>query len=163
MYSRIDLVQRGTFKGIADADVTGIDSVVRFDYMGSAEFEFGALPAALKELLPNLDAYKIHSTEYKSQDGQALFLFCPDEMLEFVHAGLVLMTKDKRDGGARLKERSKMFDALNPDKSWPVSINFWWDLNNNWFAALDEENIKRLKLGLECLRERWIAEKKISA
>lgn len=178
---KIDLVQRGTFKeNVKDADVTGIDSVIRFDYMGSAEFEFGALPASLKAFLPVFPLYDVHPTQYKTKDGTNLFILCHKDMLEAVHTGLVFMTQD-RDGGMYMKEHSRMYDVLNqepitatPPKTKKAKadrerallrrydINFWWDIQNHWFAVLGKDNVDRLKLGLERLRQRWIDEKKIT-
>ena len=56
------LVQRGTFRDKIDiSKITGIDSIISWDYMGSSEFEFGALPTSLKRIVFNYRNNKIHS------------------------------------------------------------------------------------------------------
>jgi hypothetical protein len=44
------LVQRLENKTFSRPDVKGVDAIVSYDYMGSAEFEWGALPQALKQM-----------------------------------------------------------------------------------------------------------------
>jgi len=44
------LVQRLEKKNFPTEGVKGVDGIVRFDYMGSSEFEWGALPKALKSM-----------------------------------------------------------------------------------------------------------------
>ena len=49
------LIQQAKFSDRSDRK--GIDSILAFDYMGSAEFEFGALPQSLKRIRENIDNY----------------------------------------------------------------------------------------------------------
>ena len=44
------LVQRVLKNGYPSPDAKGVDALFRFDYMGSAEFEFGAINKSLKRL-----------------------------------------------------------------------------------------------------------------
>ena len=48
------LIQRGNFK---KSDRKGIDGLLSFQYMGSSEFEFGALGESLKRIRKGLHNY----------------------------------------------------------------------------------------------------------
>ena len=59
------LIQRGTFKTTGEK-LTGTNGVVNLDYMGSAEFEWGAIPKAYRRLLyrttrPSLQGFTLQS------------------------------------------------------------------------------------------------------
>jgi len=68
------LVQRGEFKIIKDNDIIGMDSLITWDYMGSAEFEFGALPQSLKRMVKEFNQYQlfeikeVKTKKYKSSN-----------------------------------------------------------------------------------------------
>ena len=49
------LVQRASFN--EREHKSGIDSILKFDYMGSSEFEWGALPESLVEIRKNINNY----------------------------------------------------------------------------------------------------------
>lgn len=49
------LVQRAKFNDRTDK--RGIDNILQFDYMGSAEFEFGALPKSLENIRKKINDY----------------------------------------------------------------------------------------------------------
>jgi len=53
------LVQRATFKDRTHRE--GVDSMLEFDYMGSAEYEFGAIGKSLKRIRENLRSYELHA------------------------------------------------------------------------------------------------------
>jgi hypothetical protein len=56
LFMRIRLIQRGKIIPFADGS---IDNLIRWDYMGSAEFEFGALRRALDDLSGKLHLMQI--------------------------------------------------------------------------------------------------------
>ena len=54
---RVRLVQSGHFKKDIDElnkkEINGLDDIVSLEYMGSAEFEWGALPRSLRRMTIN--------------------------------------------------------------------------------------------------------------
>jgi hypothetical protein len=147
------LIHRGSFKDIAsDADITGIDSLLSFDYMGSSEFEFGGLPKSLRRIVASLSDYATWTMDMRAKDGRALILFCkPDDREELFR--LIPMIRDRSH---QLKERAGLDDALS-------RTNFWWDIENDWMMWLDEENTPSVKLALAALFQRWIADRRSPA
>ena len=49
------LIQRGKFESRDFKE--GIDSILKFDYMGSSEFEWGALPKSLQAIRDKKEDY----------------------------------------------------------------------------------------------------------
>lgn len=67
------LIQRGTFE--TREYKTGIDSILKFDYMGSSEFEWGALPKSLGRIRENIDSYTYLDVPIKDK---VITVFCKD-------------------------------------------------------------------------------------
>jgi hypothetical protein len=123
------LIQRAKFK---DSDnnpsAKGIDKLLRFDYMGSAEFEFGALPKSLKRVRADIFKYvkfeyffKNYSSNYKN----SVTVFCKKEQKEFMPDILEQLAENK----IRLKERCDLSQYLKEENG----NDFWWDVDNDWF------------------------------
>lgn len=77
-------IQRGFFE---ERDCKkGIDSIIKFDYMGASEFEWGALPKALKRLRKNVGEYAYHDV---SVGDKMITIFCKESIdvpLRFLHS-----------------------------------------------------------------------------
>ena len=77
------LIQRGTFnKNLEQAtEFLGCSSkhLIDPDYMGSAEFEFGAIPRAFRRIIHKYSEYKLHITDIKTVGGVPFCLYCKGE------------------------------------------------------------------------------------
>lgn len=156
-----DLIQRCILKkDVKKSDIKGIDSVFSMDYMGSAEFEFGALPASLREVTSGLKRFKIFKTNWKTPAGEGLFLYCPEENRDAVIQAIQSII----DGKARLKENARINKALDGgDKEDYRRIVMWWDILNHWFVCVGKDTAYLLEIALATLRDRWLQEGKINA
>jgi hypothetical protein len=157
------LIQRGRFK--VDGKPTGYDALVQNDYMGSSEFEFGALSASLKAITSSLDQYTINATDLKQADGRGLFIICLNDVKDQVTEILVKLSKDERKSFF-LEEPTYLKNALNQTKwngrlSSAAGTELWWDIGNHWIACLGKDKAELLLKGLEALRIRWKNEGKI--
>lgn len=122
------LIQRGTMRhGVLS--VSGIDSIVVFDYMGAAEFEFGALPKALRAMLVDLPKLGTHATGIRGINGE-VYAICEASVKDEVVA--ILKQLAISDQHFDLHERTDFKDALAGQST----INFWWDIENNWMAVV---------------------------
>lgn len=88
------LIQRGGFK-LAPKEITGPDSILRFDYMGSAEFEFGALPQSLRRMDAVHAACALHETPHVSHDGHTIYLYCAGDPARAMAALDLVATEGK--------------------------------------------------------------------
>jgi hypothetical protein len=150
------LIQRGKFNtnDTRTNGVEGIDSLINFDYMGSAEFEFGALPKALNRIIENWNDLKIVGTGIRDKGKRELFVICnknkEKEVLECV--------KHVSQNAYGYKEWCDMGWALGTIKRGFGSINirndFWWDIENDWMTCVSSDRIKQVKFAIEKVIEK---------
>lgn len=118
------LIQRGKFQN--QNHKSGIDSIIRFDYMGSSEFEFGALPESLKIIRDNIDDYIYQEISLKNK---IIIVFYNKKFKNDIVEFLTKLSKDK----FTLKEwsdfRSYIYDELFPKNY--AETDFWWDIENH--------------------------------
>jgi hypothetical protein len=149
------LIQRGTFRDISDKDIAGLDSLICYDYMGSSEFEFGALPKALKNMTSKWENY-IHFQIDSIQDcdGQYLQVLCQKNKAEEIKDAVTNLFN--KNCTFRLKEFTGMYDYLSCRTIRSLDINFWWDVSgsehdndmqNSWMCCFGD-NIRRLIIAI---------------
>ena len=81
------LIQRGKFNKDGNG-LTGRDGVVDLDYMGSAEFEFGAIPRSFRRIMHDFDSYVYTSTGIYTKENNELILFSNQELSNEILEGL---------------------------------------------------------------------------
>ena len=142
------LIQRANFK---DEGVGSIDDVLSFDYMGSAEFEFGALPKSLKRMTKNIDTYQLESVDsiVSGVSGKALYVLLPertqlqdavDVLSQIASNGIQLKESSNMD--LIVKGRDFLGDELNTG-SW-CFCDVWWDIDNDIMWAFGADEISRV-------------------
>ena len=116
--------------------------------MGSAEFEFGALPTSLKRIRTFYDKEKVKIRTVSSirlqkstvLDGVPLRVLSGMQEEEFNE--YVVFLNELRADGIRTKERSN-FDSKD------LSTDFWWDIDNDAMFSFDKVYMRRLPHYLE--------------
>lgn len=143
------LIQRGVINTpLADVN-TRLSQAVTLEYMGSAEFEFGALPKSLRAiealmLLEDEDQQWNGHTETGIRDGERALriygAFSDDEYDEYV-----AFLKRLRDPNERvhLKEVSN-FEEGHRERWKHSHTDFWWDLDNHVMFGFDKMFMNRL-------------------
>ena len=93
----------GGFKngGLSDEAMGLLSKICSFDYMGAAEFEFGAVPEALQKIAKSSIAGTLRKFETIVGDSNKVFVICPAEIMAEVK---VLLNKLYNDKEVRLKE-----------------------------------------------------------
>lgn len=116
------LIQRGKF---FDREYKkGIDSIVELDYMGAAEFEFGALPKSLGNMREKINYYIYFDI---SIGLNVISVFCHKDKKDEVRDYL----NELADNKMRLHERSDFDNYIHPSKYYQSKVNFWWDIEND--------------------------------
>lgn len=132
------LIQRGEIKRPLVAG--RFSEAVDLDYMGSAEFEFGALPKSLRALQSMVDAISM-TTEPRILEGdrslRVLHPFTPEEYEEYL--GYLL---ELRAGKRRTKETT-CFAADYPPMEFSKT-DIWWDIGNHVMFSFDKVFMNRL-------------------
>lgn len=112
-----------------------INDLLNYDYMGSAEFEFGALPKSYKRIRFNFNKYKVFNTGLKNYNGVPCYVLCKENIKDEVIDNI----KELAKGEQRLKEYITFEHHITKSKSsWSKpKENFWWDIGHDfmfWFG-----------------------------
>ena len=155
------LIQRGTFKKIADSEITGFDSLVQLDYMGSVEFEFGTIPGSLKQICADWKNYRLSRVEsIQDLDGGILYILAPlsflvsgypkDETVTHLELKKIATNLFTQKHPYRMKEYSYCYERIHGDTFTGriPEINFWWDVEHHWMMCFGED-IKRLVMAIQ--------------
>lgn len=121
----------------------GIDSILKFDYMGSSEFEWGALPNSLKSIRENIADYTYMDIPLKDK---VVTVFCHNSHKESMEQYL----KDLAEKKHHLKEWAGFAEVLKDEEFYVERVDCWWDIVNNlifWFK--DNEFEKQFKEKVE--------------
>lgn len=130
------LIQRGQIKN--SESFYRLSEVVKLDYMGSSEFEFGALPQSFKDMHSKKDSLKIHTVNsIRKNHKQPLLVYgslSNDELKQYVE----WLTKIRNnDRSIHLKERAR----FNVDET---TIDFWWDITNGIMFSFNDNFMRSL-------------------
>ena len=148
--------------GLTDEAMDLLRPIFSFDYMGAAEFEFGAVPEALAKLAQSKSLvawsfpvtkvaahWKERSKMPKRIDG-TVYAIAPsdwtDEIEERVRGWALKPHSD-------LKENTRLDRSLDPVDEWDGSTKGWLELDNGfmfftdpdmWSAAAELLNVQKL-------------------
>ena len=156
--NRFWLIQRGKMNQEGGPALTGREGVVRLDYMGSAEFEFGAIPNSYRKIMHDFDQYQVTDTKVNVAGKRKLLLFAKKENSEAIAEAI----RNFIDSPYKLKEWSDLEKLVKvADLSVPWTIchtRFWWGLDKNelgqWMAFLEEDSERIIK-ALEHDHQNW--------
>ena len=115
------------------------------DYMGSAEFEFGAIPKAYRAIRDDFLNYRQSKIEAIMENDAVLRLFhnFNDEDLAKYTKYLLQMRGDQY--ALQTKENV----GFDPNSYYYKRTDFWWDIENHVMWSFDKEFMKRLPQHLE--------------
>jgi hypothetical protein len=153
------LIQRGKFNEDGTC-LTGRKGVVDLDYMGSAEFEFGAIPKSFRRIMHDFDKYEYTDTGICTKEKNKLILFSNRESSEEIVDGLVSFIKEPY----YLKEYSELDKIPNSsvkDTGFKeLRSDFWWciELGKDWMAFLNS-NRELFEKGINYDYNNWWMEK----
>lgn len=134
------LIQRGNFQDRPYK--TGIDRILKFDYMGSSEFEWGALGTSLKRIRENIEEYTLALVDITTADGvdYKINVFCKAADL----AQVIELIKNIGDREYHTKEYTDFDNYLYPDRAFECRTDHWWDIENDYmFWKKDKQFTKK--------------------
>jgi hypothetical protein len=134
--------------GLTDEAMDLLRGVFSFDYMGAAEFEFGAVPKALQGLadadlaafviaIPLRDAGRPwgNKDEVPEDATASFYVICRRDEANDVSARI----RELVAGGVRLKESTHIDRALFPKEEWDQDTRGWLELDNGFLFFVDKE------------------------
>ena len=135
MNDKFWLIQRGRFNNNIDETINFLGNhyqcLISPEYMGSAEFEWGAIPKAFRRILGQYDKYSLHVTDLVTTGGVPFCLYCRDDRYDDILSAIKVYLKEHY----KLKEWSNMHAHFEPtptsgwarkDHMHEVQTNFWW-------------------------------------
>ena len=123
------LVQRAKVKKVNLDDVDcffdGIDSYIKFEYMGKAEFEFGELSLALDFMNNPDNSCHYDITTHTFENGNKLYFYAPKHFSIADMVSFVETCKQHRFSTLCRTDMENAFNGFNPKET-----NTWFVLNN---------------------------------
>lgn len=125
----------------------GVDSYFRMDYMGSAEFEFGAIPTSLKQMRLS----KLIGPSRTKVGKHVAWYVGPDDGVAIAAAFFRDQLRHLRDRKTRLKEPSYLATVYGVEDTFTSThpnLVGWWDVINNWVIFTTKEYAEQWLAGL---------------
>lgn len=118
--------------GLSDEAMGLLRGIFSFDYMGAAEFEWGAVPEALRRIAKaKLAAFLVDI------EGRTVYVLAPVEWQAAVEARIRDFAKDYGPDHYRLKEPTRLHAVLN-DEPYTDRLAGWLELDNGFLFFTDE-------------------------
>lgn len=144
---QIYLVQRGVIQPKFKPEMR-LSETVRLDYMGSSEFEWGALPKSLRRMQEVGTLQSVVFRTFSSRTGsplRACGVFKDAGAYESALAPVIA-------GTARTKEFTGFDQHVGPETKWSTGVDFWWDIENDVMMSFHKKFMKTLP---EILGSSW--------
>ena len=152
--------------GISDEAMSLLMEVFRFDYMGAAEYEFGAVPKALEAFIKAEDKVGVELTvdakqpdyyydenhkycvvKERKTEKKSVYVLCPNEMLDHVTKLVKLCAKGEPTGFSRVRDYVGMPRSLfHCDDHSSVG---WLEVDNGFMFFTDKEMFEKMCLLFE--------------
>ncbi len=131
--------------GLSNEAMSLLQGIFAFDYMGSAEFEWGAVPAALHFLAEQASKHKVVAGVLPAArlDSRPVYYLCPTSYEAEVKAVISRLIDDERS--FRLKETCGLGDVLNPAANYRRKTAGWLELDNGFMFFVDLEMFEQTK------------------
>jgi hypothetical protein len=127
--------------GLSEDAMALLRRILAFDYMGSAEFEFGAVPKALQTLAKAAVDRKVVAKTI-TVDTVPVYVLAPADYMDYVEA----VIRADYEGGPespRLKQGTRFRDAIKiakgDDVRFPTRVCGWLELDNGFMYFTDRE------------------------
>ena len=134
------LIQRGNINKPLAAPNVRLSDAVNLDYMGSSEFEFGALAKSLRAFQGlTLKVRIVPDIVENDVPLRVLSMLSDEEFEEYVQ--YLLSLRNEKSGKIHLQERSE----FDPSTRSNHTIDFWWDIQNHVMWSFHKPFMKRLE------------------
>jgi hypothetical protein len=138
------LVQRGEINHPLKPSSEILTQAVRLDYMGSSEFEFGAVRESLEGLRRGKRSLRlVDSITQGDSKLRVLSIFSDEEFPQYVQ-----YLKWMREDNIRLKEWIR-FSPSEQHMLKSLKVDFWWDIQNHVIWSFHKRFMKRLESHLQ--------------
>lgn len=127
--------------GFSDEVMVVFNSIFSFDYMGSAEFEFGDVPKAFKKMYVERNEYTSFIIERVAGKEKSVYVICNKEDKEEVTeriCNFALNTINRTKEMVGLKEAVEGLDFYS-------RLRGWVEINNGYMFFIDKDMFEKMK------------------
>lgn len=135
--------------GLSDEAMGLLRGIFSFDYMGSSEFEWGAVPYALSQIAENVDKYETFKIivdlssvpahwkrkDEKGQGSKYVYVIARKGDREIYTKRILKWASEAYNNG--LKETTHLARTLRPVEEWDRDVQGWLDVSNGVFFFTD--------------------------
>jgi rhodanese-related sulfurtransferase len=161
------LIQRGSFNNLQETHtgLTGREGLVYLDYMGSSEFEWGAIPKAYRRIMGQFDDYAHNViSDIKNYKGESLIVFCHKNKVDVI----VNELKKFVNKPYRLKEHCGLESHITGEGFWAkcdLKKDFFWSIDGkeigDWMAFFGDDKLKPFNAAIKKdYNDWWMAKSK---
>ena len=137
--------------GLSDEAMELFRGVFCFDYMGAAEFEFGAVPEALQQIVKHAESGDLVCQTINvdgDKDQYGLWVLAPKDWVDEIQSRVQSWLRPWVDR-PRMKEQPMLDCTLDwdpeEDPNREVHLAFGWlELDNGWFVFVDREMAEKV-------------------
>jgi hypothetical protein len=156
------LIQRGSFNNLKNEykGLTGREGLIDLDYMGSSEFEWGAIPKAYRRIMGEFDQYVYHYIhEIKDYKGKLLVIFCQKEKCEAIETEI----RNFIEKGYQLKEFCTLKDHIKGKgglcSDYTLKKDFFWCIDmkefGDWMGFFSMDKLTPFKTAITNDYNNW--------
>ena len=132
--------------GLSDEAMSQLKGIFSFDYMGAAEFEWGAVPAALTFIAEQAQK-RMSFVPMKfcmtSGEHSGVYYICPKPYEAYVKTIITTLLED--ESSLRLKEYCGLAERVKDPQGYKKENVGWLELNNGFFFFTDSEMFENTK------------------
>lgn len=135
MENKFYLIQRGSFRNNLETATSFLGGsashLIDPDYMGSSEFEWGAIPAAYSRIMGQFKDYKLFPSVISTIRGAPVCIFCRKDRRD----DILRHIKEYIDNPYKLKEWSNLpqhFKEVSELERHSLKTNFWWCIDHTF-------------------------------
>lgn len=155
------LIQRGRLNKEGGPGLLGREGVVNLDYMGCAEFEWGAIPYTFWRMMHNFEEYTLFDSGVNVVGNRKLMVFGKKVEQEKIAEAI----RDFINEPYHLKEYSeleKLVEVADITMPWTICLTrFWWCIDRKecgeWMAFLEEDSERICKAIQHDYQNWWLA------
>lgn len=127
--------------GLSDDAMNLLKEIFSFDYMGSSEFEWGAVPNALYFIAEQASKNNIICNKINIKNND-IFYLCPKNYEEEVKDRITKLYIDEYKN-FRLKEPCNLKDVFESKYDFMKKTKGWIELNNGFMFFVDKEMFQK--------------------
>lgn len=125
--------------GLSGKAMDFIRDIFSFDYMGSAEFEFGAVPAALNFLADQAGKSNLIASNISLGNNEIVYYLCPCPYKEEIEKRIKILRTNK----IHLKEYCGLNHYFDEDSEYAKRNVGWLELDNGFMFFVDKEMFEK--------------------